>query len=180
LIALISGAFRYTRTIPLESDRILGHVFILSFSLVTAVVLVVIRGARLNARGWKCRVYLALKTFLVLLALTMFWIEGGAWLRTLPRGRETSALLGGVLWSLLYISAFVWTAGWCFADQHRRCPVCLRRLISPVSMGRWSSVFEPATTELVCEDGHGLLSVPDSEADHSAQWTNLDATWKGL
>jgi hypothetical protein len=110
----------------------------------------------------------------------MIWAEGGPVIRSLIRGREVSALLGGVVWSVAFIAAFLWTASWCVEDQRRRCPTCLRRLSSPVSIGNWSSVFEPATTELICADGHGLLCAADNEGDPAAHWTSLDATWKGL
>lgn len=179
-IGLASRGFAYSRTVHMETDRLFGHVFVLGFTLMASTVLVVFRGARLHGRGWRFKGYLGIKTALVLAATIVIWAEGGWRLRALIPGREASALIGGLLWSLIFMASFICVSGWCFADQRRRCPVCLRRLSSPVSMGTWASVFEPATTELVCTDGHGLLCESDNEGDPAAQWTTLDATWKGL
>jgi hypothetical protein len=179
-IAWLSGGFAYTRTIPQSGDRIVGHLFVLSFALIAAAVLVLFRRERQPGRGWRVYAYLSVKTALVLAAVTAGWAEGGGWLRARLPGPEFAAIVGGAGWSVAFLAAFVWAAGWCFTDESRRCPVCLRRLSSPVSIGNWSSVFEPATTELLCDRGHGVFCVADSEADPSARWTDLDASWKGL
>jgi hypothetical protein len=77
-----------------------------------------------------------------------------------------------------YVIAFRWA----LIDQRRRCPVCLRLLASPVSIGH------PAVTlldwygiEVFCIKGHGLLHVPAIPTSYSAQrWVDLDASWSGL
>jgi hypothetical protein len=180
LVGWASRGFAYIRTVPDEADRAFGHFFVLAFTLLAAALMMLFRGAKLHARGWRLRAHLGLKTSLALLALTLACAEGGAWLRRLIGRPEPSALVGGVAWSALYLAAFLWLAAWCFSDQSQRCPVCLRRLVSPVSIGAWSSVFEPATTERVCADGHGLLCSHDQEGDGETHWTALDASWKGL
>jgi len=48
----------------------------------------------------------------------------------------------------------------------------------PVMIGSWASVFEPVTTELLCEEGHGSLCVP--ETGQPDRWTPLDASWREL
>ncbi len=71
-----------------------------------------------------------------------------------PASGTTLAFLGGFGVSVI----------WVFSDQRRRCPVCLRRLERPVTFGSWASMFEPVTTEFVCEEGHGRLSLAESES----------------
>ena len=67
-----------------------------------------------------------------------------------------------------------------FTDQRRRCPVCLGRLAMPVTLGSWASVFEPVTTEMLCDEGHGSLSVDESEIGAGDRWIALDSSWRGL
>jgi hypothetical protein len=69
---------------------------------------------------------------------------------------------------------------WSLADQRRRCPVCLGRLEMPVTLGSWASVFEPPTTEFLCADGHGSLSVQEAEPTAADRWIALDSSWRSL
>jgi hypothetical protein len=50
----------------------------------------------------------------------------------------------------------------------------------PVTMGSWASVLDPATTEMVCDLGHGSLCVPDSTEGAPDRWINLDPSWREL
>jgi hypothetical protein len=75
---------------------------------------------------------------------------------------------------------FACALAWVFADQRRRCPECLGLLALPVTIGSWASVLEPVSTELVCEQGHGSLSVPESALALPQKWTALDVSWRGL
>jgi hypothetical protein len=50
----------------------------------------------------------------------------------------------------------------------------------PVTIGSWASVFDPAITEFMCEEGHGSLSVAETYADEPDRWTSLDASWQEL
>lgn len=53
---------------------------------------------------------------------------------------------------------------WNFLDQDNRCKHCLRALALPARVGRPSWNFLDSNgTELLCKDGHGLLSVPEIE-----------------
>jgi len=47
-------------------------------------------------------------------------------------------------------------------------------------MGSWGSVLEPATTELLCEAGHGSLSMTETDAAEPDRWTVLGPSWKDL
>lgn len=71
---------------------------------------------------------------------------------------------------------------WVLIDQRRRCPVCLRVLTNPTSIGQPSRTFlDWYGTELICRKGHGLLHVPEiSNSYSSARWLDLDSSWSGL
>jgi hypothetical protein len=77
-----------------------------------------------------------------------------------------------------YVLAFRWA----LVDQRRRCPVCLRLLANPASIGQPAHTFlDWYGTELFCIKGHGLLHVPSIAATYSTQrWLDLDASWSGL
>jgi hypothetical protein len=82
--------------------------------------------------------------------------------------------------ALLFLAACCFAVWWSFADQRQRCPECLERLALPVTIGSWSSVLEPVTTEFLCESGHGSLCVPETEQSERGRWTALDASWREL
>jgi hypothetical protein len=71
---------------------------------------------------------------------------------------------------------------WVLIDQRRRCPVCLRLLANPASIGQPAQTFlDWYGTELFCIKGHGLLHVPAIQTSYSTQrWLDLDASWSGL
>ena len=45
-------------------------------------------------------------------------------------------------------------------------------------MGSWGSMFDPATTEFLCDEGHGALSLAESEIGEGDRWVALDASWR--
>lgn len=71
---------------------------------------------------------------------------------------------------------------WVLMDQRRRCPVCLRVLSNPTSIGEPSrTLLEWYGTELMCAKGHGLLHVPEIRNSYSEQrWLHLDSSWSSL
>jgi hypothetical protein len=71
---------------------------------------------------------------------------------------------------------------WVLMDQRRRCPVCLRVLTNPTSIGEPSrTLLEWYGTELICGRGHGLLHVPEIRNSYSEQrWLHLDSSWSSL
>ncbi len=84
-------------------------------------------------------------------------------------------------WTFLPLAVAV--LSWSIADQQKRCRVCLRRLTMPVDVGRPGSVLlNFAGTEMVCEDGHGMLYVPESESNslERDRWRTLDESWAEL
>jgi hypothetical protein len=85
------------------------------------------------------------------------------------------------LWAFLIFS--IAPLSWAIRDQQRRCRVCLRRLGTPIAIGAPGHVLlDWSGTEMVCADGHGMLYLPDSQANwlERARWDNLDASWADL
>ena len=52
---------------------------------------------------------------------------------------------------------------WAVLDQQLRCPICLKRLGSPVHLGRLSwSILDWNLQEYVCSEGHGVMQIPNA------------------
>jgi hypothetical protein len=162
------------------------------FGLVVGAVLVAVgrqapvAGHVTWRRRMRCWAFLVLKTALVLSALTLFWIEAVT-ARTLraPESdlREFVNLMAALVPALSFVAACALATLWCVADQRKRCPVCLARLALPVTFGSWSSsLLDPATTEFVCERGHGSLAMPETDASSAEgdRWTAMDESWRDL
>ena len=92
-------------------------------------------------------------------------------------------------WLELMLSTIVVTASlrWALLDQEQRCQKCLRALSQAKRLGPPSRNFlEWSGVALACEDGHGLLHVP--EMDGSWCWYDLwvehdlefNSGWTGL
>ena len=72
---------------------------------------------------------------------------------------------------------------WALADQRQRCPVCLRRVTNPASVGLASRTFLGWNgTELICMGGHTLLHVPALPTSwfEDQRWLYLDSSWEFL
>ncbi len=85
------------------------------------------------------------------------------------------------LWIFLILSLA--PLSWAIRDQQRRCRVCLRRLGTPIAIGAPGHVLlDWSGTEMVCSEGHGVLYLPDSQANwlERARWDNLDDSWADL
>jgi hypothetical protein len=79
--------------------------------------------------------------------------------------------------------ALLFSFRWALRDQRRRCPVCLRRLTNPARVGHPSRNFLAwHGTEFICDQGHGLLHVPEMATTwfSTQRWLSLDPSWKGL
>lgn len=69
---------------------------------------------------------------------------------------------------------------WAFHDQGQRCNQCLRVLSTPARVGRPShNLLEWNGNELVCRQGHGLLSIPEMETSwcRSSEWITQNPGW---
>jgi hypothetical protein len=163
-----------------RQDMVVGHGFLIAFGLAIGIVLVAVGRLSLHRYGWRYWLFLVLKTIGVMVIVPLLWIEIGTAFRThLPRG-EAWRVLGILTLALAFVAGYGYALMWSFADQRRRCPVCLHWLAMPVTMGSWASVFEPVTTELLCEEGHGSLCMPENEGGEPDRWTALDASWREL
>lgn len=72
---------------------------------------------------------------------------------------------------------------WALADQRQRCPVCLRRVSNPASVGLASRTFLGWNgTEMICMGGHTLLHVPALPTSwfSDQRWLYLDSSWQFL
>jgi hypothetical protein len=87
---------------------------------------------------------------------------------------------------LQLISCFTICLGgfsWTLADQRKRCPVCLRRVTNPASVGLASRTFLGWNgTEMICMGGHTLLHVPAQPTSwfSDQRWLYLDSSWQFL
>jgi len=153
---------------PLPSSQLPGYLLGIAFAVAVGAFLVARQQAIGLHHNWRYWRFLASKTFLLVLIPSLFWIESG---RFTPIPARPAVML-------LFLAACSCALWWSFADQRQRCPVCFERLALPVTLGSWSSVLEPATTEFLCESGHGSLCVPETEQGERDRWTTLDASWR--
>jgi hypothetical protein len=172
--------------LPLD-DRRLGRLAIfgggLAMAMLAGAVLIFFGSRGALRTGWRYWAFSSAKTLLPLISLAALRLELTTRGMLTPGGR-----LGGDLWAALALDwAFYLGCGaalyWCFYDQRRRCPVCLHRLSIPVTTGSWSSpLFDPVSTELLCDQGHGSLWVPETQSSASLaeHWTGLDESWREL
>lgn len=85
------------------------------------------------------------------------------------------------LW--VFLVTAVAPLSWAIYDQQRRCRVCLQRLGTPIQIGVPGYVLlDWSGTEMVCPEGHGVLYLPDSQANwlERDRWDNLDDSWADL
>jgi len=149
------------------------------FALLVGMVML-FRGHLLSLRhGWRYGAFLALKTLMAVAIPLLAWVETAAGLRAWLQESAFRDLLTGPVLTLAFIVGFALAMLWSFADQRRRCPVCLCLMAMPVTMGSWASVFDPVTTELLCDAGHGSLCLQETESG-SDRWTGMDKSWSDL
>jgi hypothetical protein len=196
VLAVLSHAFAGTRSVIYtyiawkteprnlrydpRADLVVSYFVPLLFALTVGAVLIVIGRLSLGRYGWRYWTYLGAKLAAVLIIVPLIWIEGNAALRAHIVRVNVGLVLGWLAWTLAFLGAFGCGVMWVFTDQRRRCPVCLGRLAMPVTLGSWASVFEPATTEMLCDEGHGALSMDDGPVGAGDRWTTLDSSWRGL
>ncbi len=196
LLALLSRGFQATRSIvdaaiewniePRQlrydprGDLVVAHVIPLVLALAIGAALVAIGRLSLGRHGWRYWTYLAAKIAAVIVLVPLLWIEGSRWLWNLLTPEVLRVWVAGFAATLAFLGGFGLAAIWVFDDQRRRCPECLRRLLRPVTMGSWGSMFDPVTTEFLCDEGHGALSLAESEIGEGDRWVSLDSSWRGF
>jgi hypothetical protein len=168
-------AVRLEKMLPFPEDhgapslRAAGTILLFFLPLATVAFTIAYRTPMPQPRKLRGWIFLGLKIALVLPIL-----QGGV---------VALIVFAPGLVGLSMITASVLLFRWVFADQQRRCPVCLRLLTKPVRIGTPSQTFlEWYGGESVCSRGHGILHVPEISCTHSrkAQWLRLDDSWSGL
>ena len=155
------------------------YVSVALFALVVGLVLPALGRMITLRHGWRYSTLLAVKTLFAVALPLLAWIETGTALSAvLPEGPVRQVLTGFPL-TALFILGNALVMLWSFTDQRCRCPVCLYRLAMPVTLGSWASVFDPVTTELLCDSGHGSLSLPETDSGPE-RWMGMDDSWAGL
>jgi hypothetical protein len=139
-----------------------------------------LRAGRVVACRWWA--FFAAKTSFLLVSLLAAVVE----FTPAPYVIRTS----GVTFPLESASPWIFTVGcmgilwWSFNDQQSRCRECMHRLVLPIRIGDPGCLLLSwAGMELVCEKGHGVLHV--TETDYCCwleyrRWTQLDDSWKSL
>lgn len=89
---------------------------------------------------------------------------------------QAAHLIAPVMLAHGLLVGFLLAIRWALEDQRRRCPVCLRRVTTPVSFGCLSrTLLDWHGAEFVCPEGHGMLQVSATAASPYApvQWVRL-------
>jgi len=134
--------------------------------------------ARDRLRWWSF--FVAKSVLLLALTGLLAWTTV-RWLSVYIYGSIHPMTNGVALW--LFLALSVAPLSWAIRDQQRRCRVCLQRLGTPIQIGALGHVLlDWSGTEMVCADGHGVLYLPDSQANwlERARWDNLDDSWADL
>jgi len=159
---------------------VVGHMVPIFLALAIGATLVLIGRLSLGRYGWRYWLYLIAKIVFVMVFVPLLWIEGSRWLWNLLTPEVLRVWVAGLGATMAFLGGFGMASIWIFDDQRRRCPECLRRLARPVTMGSRASTFDPITTEFLCDDGHGALSLAESEVGDGDRWVSLDASWRGF
>jgi hypothetical protein len=174
---------------PAEMRRYLGTYLLFVFLAVGCAMLIVYArsGAGLGraplsrrdrTRWWS---FFVAKTLLLLTGTGLLAWTTVRWLSVYLVGSVHPMANGIALWLFLIFS--VGPLSWAIHDQQKRCRVCLRRLGTPIQIGAPGYVLlNWSGTEMVCSEGHGVLYLPDSQANwlERDRWDNLDDSWAEL
>jgi len=131
----------------------------------------------------RCRwwLFFVAKSVLLLVATCLFASASVRWFCEHLVGSIYPMANGVALWFFLVLA--IGPLSWAIHDQQKRCRTCLRRLGSPIRIGAPGHVlFSWSGTEMVCSEGHGILYLPDAQADwlERDRWNTLDASWADL
>jgi hypothetical protein len=171
---------RHVRYAPPRGDIVVGAAVPIVMALAIGATLFIIGRLSLGRYGWRYWLFLTVKIAAVMVLVPLAWVEGSRWLWDLLTLPVLRLYVVGIGATLAFLGGFGLATIWVFDDQRRRCPECLRRLARPVTMGSWGSMFEPVTTEFLCDEGHGALSLAESEIGEGDRWVSLDASWREL
>jgi hypothetical protein len=171
---------RHVRYSPPHADIVVGAAVAVAMALAIGATVFALGRLSLGRYGWRYWLFLTVKIAAIIVLVPLAWIETSRWLWNLLNAEMLRLWVVGIGSTLAFFGGFGLAVIWVFDDQRRRCPECLRRLARPVTMGSWSSMFEPVTTEFLCDEGHGALSLAESEIGEGDRWVSLDASWREL
>ncbi len=179
------AVFEIARTVSLarpdpREDILVAHLFSLTFALAIGMGAAALNRLPLLGHGWRYWLFFLWKTASVFVVTAVLWIEAGAGFRARMPLPDNLGVTANVVFWALSMAAFGIVVRWSVADQRRRCPLCLRHLSWPVAIGSWGSMLEPATTELLCEQGHGSLSMAEADTADADRWISLGPSWQDL
>jgi hypothetical protein len=157
-----------------------GYLFGIAFAIGVGAVITALQQPFRLRRGWRYGRLLTAKTLLLVAIPALGWVEASSAIRKLGPADAPEIWLAATLSTVVFLPACAFAFWWSFADQRRRCPQCLQLLAMPVTIGSWSSVLDPVTTEFLCESGHGSLYLPETEQGEPDRWTALDPSWREL
>lgn len=171
---------RYNPTTGEAQDLIIATLIPLAIAFAVGAGMLIASQLRFRGTAVRYWAFFVVKLVAVAILVPLLWVEAEAVVRALtPRG-ELPLIIRAISFRLAFLFAFARAMSWLIADQRSRCPVCLRRLANPVTIGSWSSTFDPPTSESFCEAGHGLLYTPESGTGLPGYWMPLDETWRDL
>jgi hypothetical protein len=174
---------------PAQMRRYLGSYLLFVFLAVGSAVLIVYARSgtglgraplslRDRSRWWS---FFVAKSVLLLIGTGLLAWSTVRWLSVYLVGSVHPMANGIALWFFLILSTG--PLSWAIHDQQKRCRICLRRLGTPIQIGAPGYVLlNWSGTEMVCSEGHGVLYLPDSQANwlERDRWDNLDDSWAGL
>ena len=174
---------------PAQMRRYLGSYLLFVFLAVGCAVLIVYARSgtglsraplrlRDRSRWWA---FFVAKSVLLLIGTGLLAWSAVRWLSIYLLGSVHPMANGIALWLFLILA--VGPLSWAIHDQQKRCRVCLRRLGTPIQIGAPGYVLlNWSGTEMVCSEGHGVLYLPDSEANwlERDRWDHLDDSWADL
>jgi hypothetical protein len=131
----------------------------------------------------RCRwwMFFIAKSVLLLIATGLLASLSARWLSLHFIGYMTPMVDGLALWLFLVLA--IAPLSWSIHDQQKRCRSCLRRLGGAIRIGAPGHVLlNWSGTEMVCSEGHGVLYLPDSQANwlERDRWNALDDSWADL
>ncbi len=144
---------------PLHQQMVLVALTFVFSSLVTAIT----SGAQVHPRRdrsgstWRSRREgLLFSVAKLSLGIPLVYFAALALSSTFVRTEETP-----LLQIARSLAGYIGLLRWIHFDQERRCPICLKRLSSPVQLGRLSwALLDWNLREYVCSEGHGVMQVP--------------------
>jgi len=157
-----------------------GYLVGIAFAIGVGAVITALQQPFRIRHGWRYGRLLTVKTLLLVAIPALGWVEASTAIHKLGPADAPEIWLAATLSTIVFLPACAFALWWSFADQRRRCPQCLQLMAMPVTIGSWSSVFDPVTTEFLCESGHGSLYLPETEQGEPDRWAALDPSWREL